>query len=404
MLRYFIMIIYTFLLASLWCNDDLFLHAQSAVLIEVNSGSVLYSKNADVPIPPASLTKIMTLYLAYQALQSGQWQLDSPVSISARASWDQQPPRSSLMMLEQGQHATLYDLMLGLAIPSGNDAAVALAENLAGSVENFVTQMNEKAQELGLTHVHFTDPSGVEATNSITAHDYALLARQYLSEFPMSLQELHTVPQFVYPKPQNWAENGKKWSFTFPNHINLISTYEGTDGLKTGYIDESGYNLVATAQRGSMRLIAVALGIQAAGRQTGSLRREADVKTLFDYGFDHFENFDVKQWFNLQNITLKAWGGHDKILPVQVKMPSYVLIKKGVDPLINVPKLAVMAPCQVGTQVATLNIKINDWSQQPQTLRMPVYAQNSITRLPWLLWLNDGVYYFISRFKSHFMA
>jgi D-alanyl-D-alanine carboxypeptidase (penicillin-binding protein 5/6) len=180
------------------------------------------------------------------------------------------------MFLGPDQTVTWRDLLLGLAVDSGNDAAVALAENVSGSVEDFVAEMNAQCARLGMSRTYFVEPSGYNEHSLTTARDFARFIWFYLRTWPGAIEQYHSVAKFVWPRQEGQRE------IVQYNRNRLLHSYPGADGLKTGYIDESGYNLAYTAVRDGMRLIGVILG------GTGDLPRFNDAKLLLDYGFDQY--------------------------------------------------------------------------------------------------------------------
>lgn len=266
------------------------LAARSAILIDATTGTVLYEKAPDEEIPPASLTKLMTIHVALEETESGRASLDEIVPIMREAWAVNQPWGSSLMFLAPGQVVTLRELLLGLAVASGNDAAVAVAVHLAGSVPGFVDRMNKEAAEFGLKKTRFAEPSGISEFNMTTARDFAAFSREYLLRHPKALKDFHSVREFSFPKPENLPETFRADPGTIvqQNRNMLLNEIEGVDGLKTGFIIESGYNLALTAERGGTRLLAVLLG----GPGTSSLRggriRADDGEKLLTWGFDRF--------------------------------------------------------------------------------------------------------------------
>ncbi|MGL4524154.1 MAG: serine hydrolase [Spirochaetia bacterium] len=382
---------------------DLDLHARSAILIDATTGTILYEKDADIAIPPASLTKVMTLYLAYQALADGRFNYGSPMMVSTRADFRNQEKGSSIMYLETGQRPTLYDLMLGLAIASGNDAAVALAENFSGNIQSFVRQMNRQAKAWNLENVNFVDPSGIGEKNSITAREFSVIAMRYIQDFPQSLSELHKVEQMVYPRRENWALKGRKWHNSFVNKTPLLGKFDGLDGLKTGYIRESGYNLVSTAQRGETRLIGVLLGVNAPGVQTGDRRRQEDMRRLFEYGFEHFETIEIGSTVLKIAPQMHVFGGQKRSADFYAIKPRYVTVEKGKLPfsLKEIERLDwfVCAPLKAGVGVKKEHINISVLGKE-ETIQLEFASKESIRRAPFLLWLEDYSTYLFKRVFS----
>lgn len=250
--------------------------SKSLILVEGQTGSILFQKNADEPISPASLTKLVVMNLALEHLRDTGTSLDTIVTISPRAWAANAPARSSLMFLGPNQTVTWRDLLLGLAVVSGNDAAVALAENIDGSVEAFVGHMNRFCAGLGMDRTSFVEPSGYDEHSMTTARDFARFVWYYLRTWPRAIDEYHSVAKFVWPRGE-----GQKEIVQY-NRNRLLHNYPGADGLKTGYIDESGYNLAFTANRDGMRLVGVILG------GIADQPRFDDAKHLLDYGFDQY--------------------------------------------------------------------------------------------------------------------
>ena len=326
------------------------INAKSAILIDNLTGTVLFEKNSQESIPPASMTKLMTLYIAYKNIEEGRLSKDEFVRIDKDADFRSLPPHSSLMFLEEGQDVSIIDLMRGLAISSGNDAAIAIATRIAGSVESFVDIMNREASELGLESVHFDDASGLSSANSTNAADFALFCSVYISRFPTAIVELHSLRSFSYPKEENWLSKGSSVHGTIVqyNHSKLIKWYAPVDGLKTGYIDESGYNVALTAEMNGRRLLAVLLGGPGETNSQGSLIRAIDGINLLSYGFYNFRNIksevseikSPKIWKGLQSsVELQ----HSKIPVLTLTTEKSVNIKIKVNIIRN-----IIAPVKKG--------------------------------------------------------
>ncbi|MDR2193821.1 MAG: D-alanyl-D-alanine carboxypeptidase [Treponema sp.] len=261
------------------------IRSYAAVLMDAETGTLLFAKNKDEPVPPASLTKLMTIHIALNDVAAGAASLDEPVQLPKESWRVNQPPRSSLMFLAEGQRVTLRELLLGLAVSSGNDAAVAVAMRCAPSVEEFAARMNAEAAALGLSHTAFVEPSGISEYNMTTAYEYAVFCRFYIKTHPETLETLHSVAEFAYPKPENVpaASRTRPGTIVQKNRNSLLGVL-GVDGLKTGYIDESGYNIALTAKQGATRLIAVILGAPA-----GEEVRDTDGRNLLEWGFSRYK-------------------------------------------------------------------------------------------------------------------
>jgi len=235
----------------------------AAIVVEARSGQVLYARNADSLRYPASLTKMMTLYMAFEALDSGRLKLGDRILISARAAG--QPP--SRLGLDRGESLTVEDAILVLVTKSANDVAVALAEKLGGNEQNFARMMTLKGRQLGMAHSRFFNASGLpNSSQRSTARDMATLARALLRDHPNF---------YGYFARQQFSFRGRN----FKNHNHLLGSFDGTDGIKTGYINASGYNLVASVTRDGQRLIGVVFG----GRSSSS--RDRHMRDLIDQSF-----------------------------------------------------------------------------------------------------------------------
>lgn len=258
------------------------LQCKAAALIDYATGNVLYTKNPMEIIPPASMTKLMTTYLVIERVKAGELDLDQEIVVPPEADFNRAPYRSSLMYIQEGQRITVRDLLTGLMVTSGNDAAVAAAILAAGSVEHCVEMMNQKAQQLGFSSFVFVDPAGYEAENQVNALEFCQFCRIYIQNCIEYLDFLTGVVDFRYPKTSSRVTH---------NSNDLLGRYAGVDGLKTGYIDESGYNISLTAERGGMRLVAVVMGIKAKDIMNAKLMRMEEGASLLSYGFHTFKSF-----------------------------------------------------------------------------------------------------------------
>jgi len=264
-------------------------NARSVVVMETARGAILYERDADIPIPPASLTKLMTLRVLYKEFAAGRLSPEDLVTVLPEDC--ALPYNSSLMYLQPYMKVPVRVLMQGLAVVSGNDAARTLARVTAGSIEAFAGRMNQEAAELGLETTRFVEPSGLSEYNLTTAREMAHLAFRYLKDNPESLAELHSVrwiefPSAEYMPPGVPPPKGRMVQY---NNNKLIRSYEGADGLKTGFIRESGFNLVATAERGGTRFLIVTLGGTGSSTRIGGDVRERDGRELLDWAFRNFE-------------------------------------------------------------------------------------------------------------------
>ena len=303
-------------------------NSRSAAVMDAETGTLLFVKNPDEEIPPASLTKLMTIHLALNQVLLGRISLDREIN-PPRESWAiNQPPRSSLMFLADGQRTSLHELLLGLAVSSGNDAAVAVALCLAPSVKDFTDMMNREAATLGLQKARFDEPSGISEFNMTTAREFTQFCRIYIQNHPETLANYHSVPVFAYPKAENVAPvfRSRPGTIVQYNSNKLLGVVEGVDGLKTGYIDEAGYNIALTARRGDTRIIAVVLGAPLNG---GEQIRNDDGQRLINWAFDNFKTLKLPEPDLNQ---LRIWKGKSEYVSV---VPGFS-VKDGL-PFLTVP-------------------------------------------------------------------
>jgi D-alanyl-D-alanine carboxypeptidase (penicillin-binding protein 5/6) len=331
-------------------------YAKSAILIDQVTGQVLCEKNADEVLAPASLTKIITMGVTLEKVREGAIHLNDRVTIREDA-WAAKWPGSSLMFLEPGQKVTLDELLLGLAVASGNDAATAIADHVSGSVSGFVSVMNQTVAEMGFAHMKFVDPAGLDPKNQITAREFAQFARLYLQHNPDAIKKYHSVQEIAFPKWENLSPERQatatkeKYQPIVQFNRNGLLGQMGIDGLKTGFIEEAGYNIALTAQQGDMRLIAVVLGVQGANTLEGSQRREEDGMTLLKYGFDNFRT--VKP--NLPAAKpVRVYKGAAKEVALEPVGPVTLTVKKGQEVNLTTTvhqESSVIAPVKKGAKL-----------------------------------------------------
>jgi len=268
-------------------QPDLQLEVKSAILVEASTGKILYKHNENLPLPPASMTKMMTEYLVLEAIKEGKIDWEEKVPVSEYAFFIARKSDSAGVYLNMGEEHTVKELYKAMAIVSANDATALLAEKVAGSEANFVDMMNQKAKELGMTNSHFATSTGLPAKELgpyspktdqdtvMSARDAAILARALIRDFPEAL-EYSKIPRLKFR--ENFEKANYNWMLP-----GLPSEYPGVDGLKTGYTDEAQYCFTGTASRDGMRLIAVVMGT------SSDLKRFAETKKLFDYGFSNYK-------------------------------------------------------------------------------------------------------------------
>ncbi|WP_248925356.1 D-alanyl-D-alanine carboxypeptidase family protein [Paenibacillus hamazuiensis] len=289
---------------------DLAPNAQSAVLLDVDTGTIILDKNKDAKLPPASITKIMTMLLIMEALDQGKIKMDEKVRTSEYAA----SMGGSQIFLEPGEEMTVQDMLKGIAMASGNDASVAMAEKLAGSEEAFVQMMNERAKQLGMNNTHFANANGLPADNHYSsAYDIALMSKELLKH--------EEITQFtgLY---QDYLRKDSPKPFWLVNTNKLVRFYPGVDGLKTGYTSEAKFCLSATARKDNFRVIAVVMG------EPDTKTRNAEVTKLFDYAFSQYTNYPIyKAGDSLGSFTVSK--GEQASVPLVAKHQYSVLLKKG---------------------------------------------------------------------------
>jgi D-alanyl-D-alanine carboxypeptidase (penicillin-binding protein 5/6) len=343
---------------------DLAPNARSAILMDADSGTVVFEKNSHAALPPASITKIMTMLLVMEAIDEGRLKLTDKVQTSEYAA----SMGGSQIFLEPGEEMTVEEMLKGVALASGNDASVALAEKLAGSEEEFVRMMNDRAKELGMTETKFVNCNGLPAAGHVSsAHDIAIMSRELLK------YEQITKYTGLY---QDYLRQGSEKPFWLVNTNKLVRFYHGADGLKTGFTSEAKFCLSATARRDNLRLIAVVMG------EPNTKTRNAEVTHMFDYAFAQFTNVQIfKKGDPIGTLTIEK-GAVSK-LPLTAKRSYSVLLKKGDagrgirHELVLNP--SVKAPVQSGEPVGKLVVYRGD-----QVLKeFPIEAPMSVDRAGW---------------------
>ena len=281
------------------------LQVESYVIMDFNSGTIIASKNPDVPLPPASITKIMTSYVAFTELRDGSLRLDDQVLISKKA-WK---TGGSKMFIEVGKKVKVSDLLQGIVTSSGNDASVAIAEHISGDVDTFSLYMNQLGENLGLLNSNFTNPTGLPHKDLYTsARDVAILSRSLIAKFP-EYYRLYSQKEYVYNEIKQYSRN------------KLLFIDDRVDGIKTGFTRRAGYCLAASAKRGNRRLITVVLGAK-----TPDYRIDA-TKALLEYGFRFYETHKI---FKRQALVHNAriYNGEKREIKLGVEEDFYISIPR----------------------------------------------------------------------------
>jgi len=314
--------------------------AAAYILQDYHTGKVLAENNADAKLAPASLTKIMTVYVVFTELSNGHLHLEDMVTISEKA-WK---TSGSRMFVELGNQIKVEDLLKGVIIQSGNDASVALAEHVGGNEETFAEMMNQHAIRLGMANSHFKNSDGLPVEDHYTtARDLAILTTALIKEFP-DYYRWFSQKEFTFNK------------ITQQNRNKLLSRDESVDGVKTGFTDDAGYCLVASALREDMRLISVVMGAKSANA------RANENQTLLNYGFRFYESHRLYQGKTALN-EARVWKGASKTIFLGLAEDIYVTIPrrqyKDLKAVINVDK-KITAPVADGAKLGSVKVTLKD--------------------------------------------
>lgn len=345
--------------------------AEHAVLMDADTGQVLWQKDGYAPMPPASMSKLMTLEMLFQRLKDGRVKLNDTFLVSERA-WRTQGSR---MFLQVGSRVTVENLIRGIIIQSGNDACMTVAESLGGTMENFADMMNKRAKELGLKNSHFVNPDGLPDPPGqiMSAYDLAVLARHLSQDYPQ-FYHFFSEPTFTWNNIQQHNRN----LFLFKFH--------GADGLKTGHTDEAGYGVTASAKVGNQRLILVLSGLRYPdldkmdSRKADLIaenRRGEEAAKVMNLAFMEFRSYPL---FKANEVVdqLEVWGGSHSVVPVTAGKALNVLLpvesrsQMKVSLRYNKP---LMAPIAQGQQVGTLVV-----TAPGTTMEVPVFATDDVKK------------------------
>lgn len=354
---------------SVQAESDLTPNADAAILMEASQKEILYAKNENEKMYPASTTKIMTLILIFEAINNGTLKLDDPIRTSAYAA----SMGGSQVFLEEGEVLQANEMIKSIVIASANDCCVAMAEYLEGSSEAFVQKMNDKAQELGLNNTHFVNCTGLHDDNHYTtAKDLALMASYLIDIGETDLMSFTTMYDAYIRDGENkfWLVNTNK----------LINQYDGADGLKTGFTKEAGYCLVATAKRNGVRMISVVLN-----EKEAKVRNQESMKML-DYGFNQYTTTTLYHQGDV--ITeLDVPNSKEKRIPLTTLEDIVLAVKKGqeVIPDYSIEVLKHQAPIAQGEEVAQLVV----YHEKQELQRFPLVAASQATPLSFSEWIYE---------------
>lgn len=335
-------------------------NAKSAILIEASTGTIIYEKNSHEKLAPASMTKMMSMLLIVEAIEDGKLSWNQMITTSENAS----SMGGSQILLETGEKMSVEDLFKGIAVASGNDAVVALSEAVAGTEEEFVNMMNQRAKELGLEDTNFKNPHGLDTANHYTsAYDMAMIAKELVRH--------EKVLEFtsIYEDYLREDQENKVW---LVNTNKLVKFYDGMDGLKTGYTKEAGYCLTATAKRGDTRFITVVMG------EEDTKTRNSETTSMMDYAFGQYEVEKVLDKKRTVGTVRVEKGTVDTIQLVPIDDVT-ILNKKSIQKKnsnYEVKTKTITAPIKKGEQVGELILEVD--GEEKRTV--PLTVQESIEK------------------------
>ncbi len=345
--------------ANAWAIDT---KAKNMVLVDYDTGEYMYEKNITEPIPPASMSKLMTVYMIFDKLRNGSLSLDDTFKVSENA-WRKggAPSGGSTMFLAIGDEVKVDELLKGIIIQSGNDACIVAAENIAGDEDSFVDAMNEKAKELGLNNSHFANVTGLpHPDHRMSVEDLAKLARLIIKEFPQ-FYHLFSQKEFVYNNIRQGNRNPLLYSMPY------------ADGLKTGHTEEAGFCLTASAKKGNRRIIGVMTGL------SSNKERSEEAEKMMSWGFREYDNYNLAEK-GKKVADIPVWYGTSKTVPLVISQDVVKTIKKSarnqVKMIVSYDK-PVKAPIQMGQQLGVLKIEAPDM----QTTEVPLVAGQTINKV-----------------------
>jgi D-alanyl-D-alanine carboxypeptidase (penicillin-binding protein 5/6) len=337
--------------------------AEEAILLDARTGRVLFEKNADQPVPPASMSKLMTMIMVFEALRSGTLSLDQKFKVSQDA-WKRggAPSGGSTMYAELNSEVALEDLIKGVVVHSANDACIVIAENMAGSEPAFADLMTARARELGATNATFKNATGLpDPGHQMRVRDLAILARYIINTFP-EYYKYYSIPEFTWN------------NITQQNRNPLLKDYPGADGMKTGYTKEAGYGLIGSAQRDGRRLVMVIAGLKTINE------RRQEAQGLLDWGFKQFRTVDVYAKGDRVG-QARVWGGTERHVALLAAGDVRVALTPQEKEMAEV-KLAytgpLIAPVEAGQQVGSVRFIVDGVT----VADVPVVTAGAITEEP----------------------
>lgn len=350
------------------------IHATGAILIDFDTGAVLFEKQADAPCHPSSMTKLMTLYVLFSHLANSDIDLKTEYEVSDLA----QSMKGSRSFFKAGTNVTVLDLILSIVVHSGNDACITIAEGLSGCVEIFVKEMNQLAQKMQLSNTVFMNPTGMpEEGHMSSVKDIATIAIRIIKDFPQYYQYFSEI---------SFTING----ITQKNRNTLLGKYPGVDGLKTGRTDAGGYGIVVSAKQNDKRLVVVVNGCK------NDKERSADAKKLLSFGFNEYASYSIAT-ANKPIVEVNVWLGEKEYVSLSTKEDIVISIPKKMKKSLIVEarmKEPINAPIKAGDKVGTLVYKYGDFVSKEH----PLYACESVEKLSFFNRAGAAIKYLL--FKS----
>lgn len=336
--------------------------AKNLILMDFETGQYLYNKDADKMIPPASMSKLMTVYMIFSKLGDGSLSLDDTFTVSENA-WRKGGAASggSTMFLKIGDKVRVEDILKGIIIQSGNDACIVAAENLAGTEEDFAEELNKKAQEIGLTNSYFANATGLpHPDHRMSVEDLAKLSRRIISEYPQ-FYHLFSQKEFTY---QNIRQG---------NRNPLLYSMPNADGLKTGHTEEAGYCLAASAKKGERRLIGVMTGL------SSMKERSEEAEKIMGWGFREFDNYTLLKK-DVKVADIPVWYGVETTVPMLISQDVVRTLKRNKSDkvkLVAVYDKPVKAPVKAGQQLGVVKVKLPG----QEDLEVPLIASKDVAKV-----------------------
>jgi D-alanyl-D-alanine carboxypeptidase (penicillin-binding protein 5/6) len=368
---------------SLVRADGMELNCKSAILVDAATGEVIVEKNSHEKLPPASVTKIMTMLLIMEAIDSGKITLEDKVTISKQA--ESKATEGTCLLLEAGEVRTVHELLLGIAVESANDACIAMGEYISGSQEEFVKLMNQKAQELGMNDTTFKNVNGLHVDGHVTsAYDIAVMSRELLKHQKI----FDYISQYIVE-----VKVGKKNDVlrTLANKNKMVRFYSDVDGIKTGYTRQAMYCISVTAKKGNLRLISVIMGAPDVPTRTKEARK------LLDYGFANYSTYSIAKSGDVI-AEAQVYKGDQSNIKVTTENDISVLIKKGEEKNIRkeiILQPTVTAPIAKGQKLGEMVV----YKDNAELARYPLVSNTEVNKSSFLINLRKSLEYWFGTGK-----